>query len=263
MARRLVKRRRARDLTGGAGLRSNVSGFGGFSLSAAYPAVSALGQAHSVMNRLSCNQCSLRTLHGNDADPVDPTQMPGWQTASLVAAGSRLLPPLLAQADGAEPSRMSAQRPITVGTLIMMLASPCMRQISRQPTLLWDEGLRGCRAGGHGGACSPKEFERGKANAAVDQTDQQHCRRDSRHRSAAGTSETSDGDRDEDPTTLPWYDHRENGPRSSALMPHNRRHARQRVDAELLAGTGESFRNPRGVDRPSSRAIQQAPPRYC
>jgi hypothetical protein len=106
----------------------------------------------SVMNRLRCNQCTLRTLHGNDADPVDPTQMPGWQTASLDAAGSRLLPPLLAQADEAEPSRMSAQRPITVGTLIMMLASPRMRQISRQPTLLWDKG---CVAVGPVGMAAP------------------------------------------------------------------------------------------------------------
>jgi hypothetical protein len=26
----------------------------------------------SIMNRLSCNQCSLRMLDGNDANPVDP-----------------------------------------------------------------------------------------------------------------------------------------------------------------------------------------------
>jgi hypothetical protein len=41
------------------------------------------------------NQCSLRTLHGNDANPVDPKQTPGWQTALLVAAGleAALYPP--------------------------------------------------------------------------------------------------------------------------------------------------------------------------
>jgi hypothetical protein len=72
---------------------------------------------------LSRNQCSLRMLDGNDANPVDPKQTPGWQTALLVAAGPPLLPPL-AQADRVEPSRMSAQTPIAAGTLIMMLASP-------------------------------------------------------------------------------------------------------------------------------------------
>jgi hypothetical protein len=76
-------------------------------------------RSNSIMNRLSCNQCSLRTLAGNDADPVDPRQTPGWQKASLAAAG----PPLLPQADRAEPSRMSAQTPITPGTLIMMWLS--------------------------------------------------------------------------------------------------------------------------------------------
>jgi hypothetical protein len=69
--------------------------------------------------KLSCNQCSLRTLAGNDADPVDPRQTPGWQKASVAAVG----PPLLPQADRAEPSRMSAQTPITPGTLIMMWLS--------------------------------------------------------------------------------------------------------------------------------------------
>jgi hypothetical protein len=77
----------------------------------------------SIMNRPKSNQCSLRTLHGNDANPVDPKQTPGWQTALLVAAGPPLLPPL-AQADRAEPSSMSAQTPIAAGILIMMLASP-------------------------------------------------------------------------------------------------------------------------------------------
>jgi hypothetical protein len=205
VARRLVKRRRARDVTGGTCLRSNVSGFG-VSLSAAYPAVSALGQAHSVMNRLSCNQCSLRTLHGNDADPVDPTQMPGWQTASLVAAGSRLLPPLLAQADRAEPSRMSAQTPITAGTLIMMLASP------------W-----GCVAVGPVGMGAPALPRNSKGGRQM----RPWIRRISSIAGAilvigaAGTSETSDGDRDEDPTTLPWYDHRDrpDAPLSDATGP--------------------------------------------
>lgn len=75
------------------------------------------------MNRPSANQCSLRTLHGNDADPVDPKQTPGWQTALLVAAGPPLLP-RLAQADRAEPSRINAQTAIAAGTLIMTLASP-------------------------------------------------------------------------------------------------------------------------------------------
>lgn len=73
----------------------------------------------SIMNRLTCNQCSLRTFHGNDAVPVDPTQMPGWQNGSLVAAGPPLLPPPVAQADRAEPIRMSAQTPIAAGTFIM------------------------------------------------------------------------------------------------------------------------------------------------
>lgn len=52
--------------------------------------------------------------------------MPGWQNALLVAAGPPLLPPPLAQANRAEPSRMRAQTPI--GTFIMMFASPRVRQ---------------------------------------------------------------------------------------------------------------------------------------
>jgi hypothetical protein len=65
-------------------------------------------------------------------DPgVDPTQIPGGQLP-LVAAGlpATLLPlPLpLVQADVAEPSTMVAQMPIAAGTLVMMLASPLLRQ---------------------------------------------------------------------------------------------------------------------------------------
>jgi hypothetical protein len=46
-----------------------------------------------------------------------------------VAAGlpATLLPPL-EQADMAEPSTMVAQMPIAAGTLVMMLASPRLRQ---------------------------------------------------------------------------------------------------------------------------------------
>jgi hypothetical protein len=63
-------------------------------------------------------------------DPgVDPTQRPGGQL-SLVAAGlpATLLPPPLVQADVAEPSTMVAQMPITARNLVMMLASPLLRQ---------------------------------------------------------------------------------------------------------------------------------------
>jgi hypothetical protein len=99
------------------------------------------------MNRLSCNQCSLRTLAGNDADPVDPRQTPGWQKASLAAAG----PPLLPQADRAEPSRMSAQTPIT----------EC-RQSRASLISFGTAGVAWLSAGGYGAACSPKVFERGR-----------------------------------------------------------------------------------------------------
>jgi hypothetical protein len=63
-------------------------------------------------------------------DPgVDPTQIPGGQLP-LVAAGlpATLLPLPLVQADMAEPSTMVAQMPIAAGTLVMMLASPLLRQ---------------------------------------------------------------------------------------------------------------------------------------
>jgi hypothetical protein len=72
-------------------------------------------------------------------DPgVDPTQRPGGQLP-LVAAGlpATLLPPL-EQADMAEPSTMVAQMPIAAGTLVMMLASPLLRQ----PQSPFDGGVR-------------------------------------------------------------------------------------------------------------------------
>jgi hypothetical protein len=65
-------------------------------------------------------------------DPgVDPTQTPGAQSPLLaegLPARTTLLPPPLAQADMTEPSTMIAQMPIAAGTLVMMLASPRLRQ---------------------------------------------------------------------------------------------------------------------------------------
>ena len=57
------------------------------------PSYSRLVQlVRSIMNRLSAISVAFGTLHGNDADPVDPKQTPGWQTALLVAAGPPLPP---------------------------------------------------------------------------------------------------------------------------------------------------------------------------
>ena len=54
-------------------------------------------------------------------DPgVDPTQTPGRQPPSLP-------PP---QADMAKPSRMIAQTPSVAGALVMIFASPLMRQFA-------------------------------------------------------------------------------------------------------------------------------------